>query len=57
MASKYFARLFTFLLSRSSDHIVAIAEPVGDAHVANGLNQSFVSVIHNLQVALFRGIK
>lgn len=42
-----FARLFTFLLSRSSDHIVAIAEPVLDAHVANGLNQSFVSVIHN----------
>ena len=42
-----FARLFTFLLSRSSDHLVAIAEPVRDAHVANGLNRRFVSVIYN----------
>ena len=42
-----FARLFTFLLRHSSDHVVAISEPVRDAHVANGLNANFLSVIYN----------
>lgn len=42
-----FARLFTFFLGFSSDHIVAIAEPVREAHTANGLNQNCISVIYN----------
>jgi hypothetical protein len=42
-----FARLFTLILKHSTDHVVAIAEPVRDAHVANGLNQSLLRVIYN----------
>ena len=42
-----FARLFTFILTHSADYVVAIAEPVRDAHVANGLDHSLLRIIHN----------
>ena len=46
-----FARLFTWLLYRSSDHVIAIAEPVRQAHIANGLPEEKISVIHNPSVS------
>ena len=46
-----FARLFTHLLLRSSDHVIAIAAPVRQAHIANGFPPDKISVIHNPSIS------
>lgn len=46
-----FARLFTRLLLRSSDHVIAIADPVRQAHIANGFPPDKISVIHNPSIS------
>ena len=45
------ARLFTRLLLRSCDHVIAIADPVMQAHIANGFPSDKISVIHNPSIS------
>ena len=46
-----FSRFFTHLLLRSSDHVIAIAAPVRQAHIANGFPPDKISVIHNPSIS------
>lgn len=47
-----FARLFSLYLYKSTDHLIAIAEPVRQAHLLNGFPSKNISVIHNPSVSL-----
>jgi len=47
-----FARLFSSYLEKSTDHLIAIAEPVRQAHLLNGFSSTKMSVIHNPSVSL-----
>lgn len=47
-----FARLFSSYLEKSTDHLIAIAEPVRQAHLLNGFSSAKMSVIHNPSVSL-----
>lgn len=48
----FFARLFSSYLEKSTDHLVAIAEPVRQAHLLNGFSSTKMSVIHNPSFSL-----
>ena len=53
LATKCVCKVFYASLTRSSDHVIAIADPVKQAHIANGFPPEKISIIHNPSISSY----